>query len=91
MARDPIQRMNRHRNFPDGTCPASRHTAMIATELHRRGKYHMIDFDPDHVAASLATTVEALWQARAQLHRLGYQVRPVGNGARWVKRPKDGK
>lgn len=86
---NPIRRMNRHRNFPKGTCPASRHTAMIATELHRRGKYHMIDFDPDHVATSLAATVTALWQARAQLHRLGYQARICGNGIRWVKKQKE--
>lgn len=84
---DMIRRMNRHRNFPHGTCPASRHTAMIAESLSKGERYHMIDGEPEHVANSLAATVTSLWQARAQLHRLGYDCRPDARGAlRWVKR-----
>lgn len=68
-----IKRMKKHRNFPYGTCPASRHTAMIAECLAKGGTYHMIEEEPEHVAESLAATVQALWQARKTLHDLGYE------------------
>lgn len=52
------------------TCPASRHTAMIGEALAKRGKYPMIQDEPEHVAGSLLSTVASLWKARAELLRL---------------------
>lgn len=81
-----IDQMNRHRRFPGGTCPASRHTAMVAEGLAKGRSYPMIEEEPEHVAESLAETVKALWQARAQLHRLGYEYRSDVRGVgRWQK------
>lgn len=81
-----IDRMRRHRDFPNGTCPASRHTAMIAERLAKGEVDPMIAEEPEHVAESLACTVKALWQARAQLARLGYKCRPDARGVmRWRK------
>lgn len=81
-----IERMRRHRRFPAGTCPASRHTAIVAEELAKGRAYHMIEEEPEHVAESIALTVKALWQARAQLQRLGYEFRHDARGVgRWQK------
>jgi len=52
------------------TCPASRHAAMIGEALAKGRKYHMIDEEPEHIAATLLSTVGSLWLARAELLRL---------------------
>lgn len=81
-----LRSMNSARNFPENTCPASRHTAMIAEALAKHGEYHMIQSEPESVAASLADTVAALWKARDMLQRLGYEARLECKGRRVVWR-----
>jgi hypothetical protein len=79
--------MNRHRNFPEGTCPASRHAAIIAEALCRGKPYPMLAEEPVHCGETIAAVVASLWQARAQLHRLGYECEPDSRGRlRWVPR-----
>lgn len=53
------------RNFPHNTCPASRHAALIAHELARKG-----DEESLWKAESIATTVAALWKARTRIGEL---------------------
>ena len=60
------RRVNRARNFPVNTCPASRHVHMIAECLAKGKKYHMIDEEPEHVAASLLSVLESLWKMRTK-------------------------
>lgn len=66
-AKRAIKDMNAARNFPDGTCHASRHVAMMAETLAKGKKYHMLDSDREHCAGSMAVTVTALWRYRAKL------------------------
>ncbi len=60
------------RFFPANTCGASRHVKVIAEGL--RGvrsplRKLLIDagYEPDHMAASMESTVKSLWEARAAL------------------------
>ena len=66
-----IKRMNKARNFPDGTCPASRHVAIMAETLAKRRPYSMLSDEPESCAESMAATVESLWKARALLDKAG--------------------
>ena len=68
-AKRVVREMNKARNFPTGTCPASRHSAMMAEALAKSGRYQMLTEEPRHCAASIAATVKALWQARSLLTR----------------------
>jgi hypothetical protein len=68
----PITDMDRFRNFPHNTCPASRHVQMIAEELYTYGSYPMLLDDPKHCAGSLASVVSSLYQTRSFLLSLGY-------------------
>lgn len=52
-----IAQMNDTRTGPSVTCPASRHAAMISEA-------------PEHCGASIADTVAALWEARAEVEQL---------------------
>ena len=65
-----IRRVNRARQFPTNTCPASRHVHMIGEALIRGKKHYMIDEEPEHVGGSLLATVEALFKARTEIDRL---------------------
>jgi len=65
-----IRRVNRAREFPLNTCPASRHVQMIGEALIRGKKYHMIDEEPEHVGGSLLSVVESLFKARTEIDRL---------------------
>lgn len=49
------------------TCSALRHTALIGEALAKGKKYHMIDEEPEHVAASLLSTAASLWKARMEI------------------------
>jgi hypothetical protein len=83
----PVARMTRHREFPNNTCPASRHAAMIAERLCKGMPYPMLTEEPEHCGESIASVVADLWQARAMLHRLGYECRGDRLGRqRWVRR-----
>lgn len=62
-----VKDMEAVRDFPFGTCPASRHVAMMAETLAKGKKYHMLSDEPHHCATSMAQTVKALWDCRAHL------------------------
>ena len=65
-AKRAVANMNAARNFPVGTCPASRHVAVMAETLAKRKTYYMLTEEPDHCAESMATIVGALWECRAE-------------------------
>ena len=75
-----ITSMQEHRQFPDNTCPASRHTQMIAESLFQTGEYAMLQDEPEHCAGSIASVVDSLYQARSFLKSLGYSWRVLDNG-----------
>jgi hypothetical protein len=60
------RRVNRVRDFPRGTCPASRHLHMIADALGSHEKYHMLDEEPEHCAITMYAVLESLWKLRAE-------------------------
>lgn len=65
------------RHFPENTCPASRHVAIIAEILNggpdaspsARQALLTAGWDPDHWAGSLESVVRSLWECRAALSR----------------------
>lgn len=65
-----IRRVNRARQFPINTCPASRHVHMIGEVLIRGKRYAMIDEEPEHVGGSILSVVESLFKARTEIDRL---------------------
>lgn len=82
-----VNRMQTNRDFGVNTCPASRHTQMIAEALLQAQDgsklselYPMLEEDPGHCAASIASVVNSLYQARSFLKRLGYNWRVLDNG-----------
>lgn len=67
-----IQRMDSNRDFPNNTCPASRHVQLIAEQLYSIGSYPLLQDDPQHCAGSIASVVSSLYQTRSFLLSLGY-------------------
>jgi hypothetical protein len=72
MTSKSLSQMQRYREFPHNTCPASRHVQMIAEELYTMGAYPLLQDDPQHCASSIASVVSSLYQARSFLLSLGY-------------------
>lgn len=64
------RRVNRARNFPTNTCPASRHVHLMADALSSRKGYPMLTEEPENCAVSLYSVIESLWKARAELAKL---------------------
>ena len=64
------RRVNRARNFPDNTCPASRHLHLIAEALAGGRPYPMLQDEPEHCAGTMLAVLEALWKARTKFARL---------------------
>lgn len=81
-ARRELNRANRNRRFPVNTCPASRHVQIIGECLAKGGRYHMIEEEPEHVAASLLSTVASLYKARTKIERLKKKTTKKGPRAR---------
>lgn len=75
-----VDKMNQHRRLMENTCPASRHAQTIAESLLNRGEYEMLQEEPEHCAASIASVVNSLYQARSFLKSLGYTWRVLDNG-----------
>lgn len=69
-----LKRMNAARSAAV-TCSASRHAATIADHLIRRGTCGLLADDPANCGESIAATVAALWEARAEIERLRDAVR----------------
>lgn len=78
--RSEIVMMQESRDFPDNTCPASRHVQTIAESLYQTGEYAMLQDEPEHCAGSIASVVSSLYQARTFLKSLGYSWRVLDNG-----------
>lgn len=68
IATDELRRMNAARIGPQVTCPASRHTAMIADDMVAGDQYQQ------HQGGSIASTVASLWEARAREAELQAEV-----------------
>lgn len=61
-----IRRAGEARNFPENTCPASRHLHIMADCL-LQGGYPMLTEEPVHCAESLLAVIASLWEARSGL------------------------
>ena len=68
------------RFFPEFTCGASRHVQIFAEDIRdTRSEFRAVIDQwqvPDHIASSLEATVQALWQARADVRRLRERYEP---------------
>lgn len=60
------RRVNRARNFPHNTCPASRHLHLIADALATGKPYTMLQEEPEHCAESMYAVLESLWKLRSR-------------------------
>ena len=64
------RRVNRARNFPVNTCPASRHLHLIADALASGRPYPMLTEEPEHCANSMLAVLESLFKARTRLLKI---------------------
>ena len=72
------RRVNKARDFPTHTCPASRHLHIMADCLtSKEGVYHMLNEEPAHCAESIYAVLASLWEARKELTKL--KNRPMSN------------
>lgn len=71
--RNILRRVNRARNFPINTCPASRHLQIMA-ECLLSGGYPQLQEEPEHCAASILSVVESLYKARTKIEKLERQL-----------------
>ena len=71
-----LKRMNSARSAAV-TCSASRHAAEIGETMARHGTCQMIadPVDAQEAGESIAATVAALWEVRAEVERLNEQLR----------------
>ena len=60
------RRVARAKNFPENTCPASRHLEMIAEGLLHGGCPRLTE-EPKECAATMLSVLESLWKARNEL------------------------
>jgi hypothetical protein len=65
-----MERADKLRDFPNNTCPASRHTQMIGESLVRKKPFAMLTEEPDHCGGSILSTVASLYEARSRVMRL---------------------
>ena len=75
-----MAQMLKTRDFPNNTCPASRHVQIIAEALAETGSYPMLNEDPKHCATSMASVLSSLYAARTFLQNLGYTWKIDENG-----------
>lgn len=75
------RRLNKARNFPTNTCPASRHAQMIGEALVAGKPYPMLTEEACHCGMSILSTVASLYEERTELARLQAKlgVRATGN------------
>lgn len=62
------KRVSRARNFPENTCPASRHLQIIADRLiDKRRKLPIEEYwDAENMAGTMYAVLESLWKARTK-------------------------
>ncbi len=58
------RRANRARDFPNNTCPASRHLHLIAEHLAGGEKDFLLDEEPETCAETMYAVLESLWKLR---------------------------
>jgi hypothetical protein len=61
-----MRRVNKARDFPRTTCPASRHLHMIAEALAKGEPYPMLTEEPEHCAETMLAVLASLWELRSQ-------------------------
>lgn len=82
---DELAQMIKNRDFPNNTCPASRHVQIMAESLADQGSYYMFNEDPGHCAGSIASVLSSLYAARSFLDQLGYTWEIDSNGnIKWM-------
>ena len=59
------RRVDKARDFPKNTCPASRHVHIMADCLAEGRVYHPFAEEPQHCAETLYAVLASLWEARA--------------------------
>lgn len=64
------ERMDAARDFPNKTCPYSRHAQMIAEHLLKGEPYPMLQEEPAHCGEAIGSTAASLWEARARIATL---------------------
>ena len=64
--RELVARVDKARQFPGNTCPASRHLHMIADRLARGEPYQMLDEEPEHCAETMLAVLASLWELRTK-------------------------
>ena len=64
------RRVERARNAPHNTCPASRYLHEIAEALAARRPYPMLVDCPELSAEIMLSVLESLWKARTELAKL---------------------
>ncbi len=64
------RRVNKARDFPKHTCPASRHLQIMADNLTKKGGYPMLTEEPLHCAITLYSVLASLWEGRKKLAKL---------------------
>lgn len=64
------EQVEQARNFPENTCPASRHLYMMADYLSKGEPYQMLADEPLHCAETMLAVLGSLWKARTELAKL---------------------
>lgn len=64
------RQVNRVRDFPTHTCPASRHLHIMANRLLTKGGYPMLTDEADHCAETMLAVLLSLWRDRKELAKL---------------------
>lgn len=60
------RRVNRARDFPANTCPASRYVHLIADIISRGKPVPMLQEEPEHFAESMLIVLEELFKSRRE-------------------------
>ena len=82
-------RLNKAREglFPTKTCPASRHVHLIVEGLLASRDplaRALHGFDPEHLASSIASVLEGLWNARRWMKYVPTDPADLTKGGKWV-------
>ncbi|WWT39558.1 hypothetical protein [Microcystis phage Mae-JY02] len=90
-AKKAIRGMNKARRFMVNTDPCSRHVALMAETLTKRGGYGLLATEPHQCAASMAHTVTMLWELRTFVQAEGYVWQADGTWKREARDDKEGR
>lgn len=84
-----IQRVEKARNFPYNTTPASRHVAMMGRRLVEDGKSFSLDDDPQHCGESMLLTVADFWETKERAINLVWVIKRLVTTIHSAKNRKD--